>query len=61
MSPEQFNEVREELETMRNERFAVRSYQQKLLDHPSCQDPDHPGCDTCADEDWDYGQRHAND
>jgi hypothetical protein len=31
-------------------------YQIKLLKHPNCNDPDHPGCDKCQgleyDEEW---------
>lgn len=27
-------------------RHRVR-YQMKLLRHPSCRDPDHPGCERC--------------
>ncbi len=26
-------------------------YQRELLAHPSCQDPDHPGCESCEGDD----------
>jgi len=29
-----------------------RAYEQKLMRHPDCQDPDHPGCEDCMPEDW---------
>lgn len=34
---------------LRAEDMAKRFYQTKLLRHPHCQDPDHPGCEACED------------
>jgi len=32
-----------------------RQYQHALLRNPDCRDPDHPGCEHCADEEDDDG------
>lgn len=62
MTAEEFDELQDELETMRSERFAARRLSQQLMDHPNCRDPDHPGCVVCnQDSDGDYGRMHAND
>lgn len=29
----------------------IKRYRQRLLAHPDCRDPDHPGCDQCEDFD----------
>jgi hypothetical protein len=36
---------------LRAEAKADRVYKQKLLNHPDCSDPDHPGCEVCEGED----------
>lgn len=28
-----------------------RKYKKRLLQHPSCLDPDHPGCESCIEVD----------
>lgn len=30
--------------------MASRRYMKKLNQHPSCFDPEHPGCERCEDE-----------
>lgn len=30
-----------------------RRYRGMLMAHPSCRDPDHPGCDLCEDDEDD--------
>ena len=27
-----------------------RLYRLKMMEHPDCRDPDHPGCEKCEDE-----------
>ena len=36
---------------LKNEARSLKAYQNQLLAHPDCQDPDHPGCDACEGED----------
>lgn len=37
-------------EELRAEVRWQRRHQARLLRNPDCRDPDHPGCDNCADE-----------
>lgn len=40
-----FDELDElDMDDMRLEQQALRRHQQKLVSHPDCRDPDHPGC-----------------
>ena len=39
----------ERTELMRD-RTRQRAYQRRMLSSPDCRDPDHPGCERCADE-----------
>ena len=34
-------------ENARAERDHERQYSYKLMAHPDCRDPDHPGCERC--------------
>ncbi len=29
-------------------------YNKQLMNHPNCSDPDHPGCEECEPEEYDY-------
>lgn len=39
-----------ELDELRAEANAERRRRNALISHPDCRDPDHPGCQMCADE-----------
>ena len=41
----------EEMEIFREEKFN-RQVQARLVAHPDCRDPDHPGCAKCDPELW---------
>jgi len=41
-------DYREEDEAQRE--WADARYQRNLMLHPDCNDPDHPGCDECCDD-----------
>ena len=38
-----------DLEDARAEARAERYYHGRLMRHPDCRDPDHPGCECCAE------------
>ena len=42
-----------ESDELRREAIAMRRHRQKLVSHPDCRDPDHPGCDRCVEEETD--------
>jgi len=42
---------RDECAELAAEDRAERNYQNALLRHPDCRDPDHPGCEACCEED----------
>ena len=49
-----FDELDElDMEDMRREQQALRRHQQKLVSHPDCRDPDHPGCAKCVETEGD--------
>lgn len=46
-----FDDWDPDIEDLKLERLADRRYKARLAAHPSCRDPDHPGCEECSDED----------
>ena len=45
------DDMQDEIQADANERPLVRHYMRKLMAHPDCRDPDHPGCVDCDDDD----------
>ena len=41
--------------------FYENRYKAVLRAHPKCNDPDHPGCDLCEDDEDDDIQTYADD
>jgi hypothetical protein len=35
-----------------------KRYQRDLIQHPNCNDPDHPGCEHCDEDHPDYIEDH---
>jgi hypothetical protein len=35
-----------------------KRYQRDLIQHPNCNDPDHPGCECCDEDHPDYIEDH---
>ena len=40
-----------ELDSLRAQAAHDRKTHSRLLANPDCRDPDHPGCESCADDD----------
>ncbi|MDZ7789707.1 MAG: hypothetical protein U5L08_04285 [Xanthomonadales bacterium] len=45
------DDYEDERAELRAETLHQRRYQRQLDAHPQCNDPDHPGCEQCEDED----------
>lgn len=45
-----------DLEEARAEARAERQYRARLSRNPDCRDPDHPGCENCAEHDENEGE-----
>lgn len=43
--------VADDLADLRAEAQWERRRHNMLMRHPDCRDPDHPGCESCADDD----------
>jgi hypothetical protein len=53
-----YSDTEDTVDELRLEAQAERRYRNRLLRHPDCGDPDHPGCPACSehfdeDEGWD--------
>jgi len=48
-----YDPIEDERAELKAEAAWQRSYDRKLINHPSCNDPDHPGCSLCMEEDDD--------
>lgn len=44
-----WDEYDAEVEDLKAEVRATRRYNNELLRHPDCRDPDHPGCEDCEE------------
>ena len=45
-----FDEFDPDIEELKAQRLFERRRNARLLDHPDCRDPDHPGCEHCEDD-----------
>lgn len=47
------DDCRAEQDDLRAEQRAKNRYGMELARHPDCRDPDHPGCESCQDQEED--------